>query len=115
MKVSNKWKTQSVDELFEAILQLEDKSEAQKFFRDLLTEAELLKFANRWKVARMLTQGKPYSEIEKKTGMSSAIISRINKWINEGLGGYKLMLNRLNISSQNHHHHVSQTSFEGDS
>ena len=114
MRISNQWKTQSVDELLEAMLKLKSKKEAQKFFRDLLTQAELLKFANRWRVARMLTQGKPYSEIEKKTGMSSAIISRINKWIQEGMGGYRLMLKRLNIRPQEHHH-VSQSIFEGDS
>lgn len=115
MKITNKWKTQSVDEMFEAILMLKNKEEARMFFRDLFTESELLQSANRWKVARMLTEKIPYAEIEKETGMSSAIISRVNKWINEGMGGYNLMLNRLNISGSAHHHHDSQASFEGDS
>lgn len=110
MDTSNTWKTQSVDELFEAILQLDTPEDAQRFFRDLLTEPELQEFSNRWKVARMLSKNVSYSEIEKQTGMSSTTIARINKWLQKGMGGYKLMLQK-----QNHHHHGSHSSLEDDS
>ena len=110
MDTSDKWKTQAVDELFEAVLQLNTPEEAQMFLRDLLTEPELLEFANRWKVARMLSENVSYSEIEKQTGMSSTTIARINKWLQDGTGGYKLMLQK-----QNHHHHESDSSLEDDS
>lgn len=87
----------SIDEkkLFEAIIALSNADEAKKFLRDLLTEAELKEFANRWKVARMLKEKVSYEKIEKKTGMSSTTIARIQKWLTDGMGGYRLMLKRL--------------------
>lgn len=66
-----------------------------KFLRDLLTEAEIKEFANRWKVAQMLDEKIDYKTIEKQTNMSSTTIARISKWLNQGMGGYRLMLNRL--------------------
>jgi len=82
-------------ELFIALVSLKDLSEAKKFLRDLLTEAELKEFANRWKVARMLNQKVAYKEIEKQTNMSSTTIARIQKWLTSGMGGYRLMLKRI--------------------
>ncbi len=88
-------------ELFKAILKLETIDEARKFLRDLLTEAELKEFANRWKVAQMLEEKIAYKKIEKETGMSSTTIARIQKWLTSGMGGYKLMLKKL--ANVNHH------------
>ena len=81
--------------LFKTILDLKNEKECWKFSRDLLTETEIREFANRWKVARMLDQKILYEEIEKTTGMSSTTIARVNKWLTNGKGGYKLMLKRL--------------------
>src|SRR3989338_11072975 len=78
--------------LYKAILALKNESECKKFLRDLLTEAEIKEFANRWKVAQMLDQKISYEEIEKETGMSSTTIARVQKWLTHGEGGYKLML-----------------------
>jgi len=91
-----KWVNKSIDQLFKAILELEDLGEARKFFRDLLTEDEITEFANRWKVAQMLSKKISYSKIEKETGMSSTTIARINKWLNKGMNGYRLVINRIN-------------------
>ena len=95
MKNSN-WNNKSTDDLFEAILTLKDLDEAKLFFRDLLTEEEIKEFANRWKVANMLSQKISYSTIEKETGMSTTTIARISKWLNDGMNGYKLLISRLN-------------------
>ncbi len=81
--------------LFSAILELNGIDESRKFFRDLLTENELIEFANRWKVANMLDEGISYEIIEIETGMSSTTIARIQKWLKGGKGGYRLMLDRL--------------------
>lgn len=83
--------------LYKTILCLKNENECKRFLRDLLTETEIKEFTNRWKVARMLNQKIPYEEIEKETGMSSRTIARINKWLINGTGGYKLMLKRLKI------------------
>lgn len=90
------WQNPATDNLFTAILQLRDLDEARNFFRDLLTEAEIIEFANRWQVAQMLQKGIPYSQIEQQTGMSSTTIARVSKYLNGRYGGYQLLLNRLN-------------------
>ncbi len=82
-------------ELLHAIASLENESEALRFLRDLLTEAEIKEFANRWKAARMLSKHVAYKEIEKQTGMSSTTIARIQKWLTDGMGGYPLMIERI--------------------
>lgn len=101
MKISQHNKDVSI--LFKAILALRNEKEAWKFLRDLLTETEIKEFANRWKVARMLSEKILYEEIAKETGMSSTTIARINKWLTKGKGGYRLMLKRLKIKTKNKH------------
>jgi TrpR-related protein YerC/YecD len=81
--------------LYNAILLLKNADECRRFFRDLLTQAEIKEFANRWKVAQMLDQKIQYEIIEKETGMSSTTIARVQKWLTKGKDGYRLMLNRF--------------------
>ncbi len=90
-----KWINQDTDALFEAFLKLENLDETRRFFRDLLTESELVEFGQRWRVARMLARRVRYSKIEQETGMSSTTIARVHKWLKKGMGGYKLVLERL--------------------
>lgn len=82
-------------DLYSVFLKLKTESEARKFFRDLLTEQEILEFARRWHAVIMLDQKIPYVMIEKDTGLSSATIARISRWLYSGKGGYKLMLKKL--------------------
>jgi TrpR-related protein YerC/YecD len=87
--------TKETKELIRAICRLENETEAGKFLRDLLTEQELVEFGKRWQAAQMLDKNVPYAEIEKKTGLSSRTVARIAKWLNKGMGGYKLMIKRI--------------------
>lgn len=96
-----------IDQLFEAVLLLNNLDEARRFFRDLLTKKELQEFANRWEVAQLLNNKVPYATIEKETGMSSTTIARVQKWLSNGMNGYKLILERLNDR-----HHNPSVSFE---
>lgn len=100
------WYNQKVKNLFTAFLKLKTPDEARRFFRDLLTEPEILEFANRWQAAQMLDRGIPYSRISAETGLSSTTIARISRWLNRGLNGYQLMLKRLHL------HHRKSSSFE---
>lgn len=95
------WDNKTTEDLFRAVLELKDIREAKKFFRDLLTEQELLEFGKRWQAAQMLNRRVPYSEIVEKTGLSSTTVARISKWLNSGMGGYKLMLARLSSHHAN--------------
>ncbi len=89
------WHTQEVDELFKAITKLESVDECYKFFEDACTINEILGMAQRLKAAKMLIGGANYNDISATTGMSSATISRVNKCIEYGNGGYKIVLDRL--------------------
>ncbi len=88
-------KENHIDELYKVILKLKNIKETRKFFRDLLTEREIIEFSQRWQVAKMLSNKTPYTIIEKKIGMSSTTIARVQKWLEKGMGGYKLMLKRI--------------------
>lgn len=95
-----KWDNQKTKDLIEIVLALESEKEAKMFFRDLMTEKELLEFGNRWKAVQMLSGKASYPEIQDETGLSTRTIARISKWLKNGKGGYKLALNKL-------HHHTS--------
>ncbi|MBE6039973.1 MAG: hypothetical protein E7219_03310 [Clostridiales bacterium] len=85
----------NMKQFFKAVLALEDEEECRKFFDDVATIKELLDLSARLEVARMLTEGAVFSEISKETGASSATISRVNKCISYGEGGYETVLARL--------------------
>ena len=51
--------------------------------------------SSRLEVARMLKAGDIYEDIVKKTGASTATISRIKRCLNYGSGGYSKILERM--------------------
>lgn len=84
-----------IDDLLHAILELRDQKEARAFFRDLLTESELIEASKRWQAAKMLNDNISYTTIVNVTGLSSTTVARVSKWLQKGMGGYKLMMNRV--------------------
>ena len=95
VNMNSKIRTEAVDQLFDAILQLENKEECYNFFEDLCTVNELLALSQRFAVAKMLKEKKTYLEIADKTGASTATISRVNHSLNYGCDGYELIFQRL--------------------
>lgn len=95
----NNWNNNDSRDLFKTITRLTSEKEARNFFRDLLTEQEIIEFSNRWKAAKMLNLKIPYTKISEQTGLSSRTVARISKWLNSGMGGYKKM---IQIDSNNH-------------
>ena len=93
--MSKKIRTEAVDHLFEAILCLKDKEECYTFFEDVCTINELLSLSQRYEVAKMLREKKTYVEIAEKTGASTATISRVNRSLNYGSDGYKVVFARM--------------------
>lgn len=83
-----------VEELIAIISSLRNVKEARCFLRDLLTSQELIEFAKRWKTAKMLYEKVPYTEIEAATGLSSATVARVSRWLSKGMGGYMRLLKR---------------------
>lgn len=96
MSYDSKFKRADIDELFEAILLLEDQEDCYRFFEDVCTINELHAIAQRLQVAKLLSEKKTYSEIEDLTKASTATISRINKCLVYGSEGYKRVLDRMN-------------------
>jgi len=93
--MNSKIKDESTDKLFEAVLLLKSVEECYDFFEDICTISEIKALAQRLEVAKMLKAGRTYSEISEKTGASTATISRVNRCLNYGADGYKMILERL--------------------
>ena len=88
-------RTKAVKEMFDAILTLEEEEECYKFFEDVWTVNEVLSLAQRFEVAKMLTQGHTYMEVAEQTGASTATIARVNRSLNYGGEGYEMVFARL--------------------
>ena len=95
MAANDRLRNPTTDKLFETILALRNLDECYMFFEDLCTIKELGDMAQRLKAARMLLDGKTYEQIVRSVEISTATISRINRCIQYGTGGYELMLNRM--------------------
>lgn len=95
MSANEKLKDYLHDQLFSAILQLKNLDECYEFFEDICTVQEMKAIAARLEVARMLKAGDIYEDIVKKTGASTATISRIKRCLMYGSGGYEKILTRM--------------------
>ena len=93
--MNNKLKDDNTDTLFDALLTLKTRDELYCFFEDLCTISEIKAMAQRFLVAKLLDEGVVYTEIEQKTGASSATISRVNKCLHYGADGYNTAIERL--------------------
>ncbi len=95
--MNSKIRDELTDKLFEAILLLENIDECYNFFEDISTINEIKALAQRLEVAKMLKDKKTYTEITEKTGASAATISRVNRSLNYGADGYKMIIEKLNF------------------
>ena len=93
--MNRKLKDEDMDILFRGILKLQTVEDCYDFFEDQCTIAELRAMVQRFQVARMLDEGRIYSDIVQETGASTATISRVNKCLVYGSDGYRKMLDRL--------------------
>lgn len=81
--------------LYRGILTLQTREECCAFFEDICTIKELQAMAQRFRVAAQLRDNRNYQEIQADTGASSATISRVNKCLLYGSGGYATALERM--------------------
>ena len=101
MAYESKFKRDDIDELFKAVLLLENEEDCYRFFEDICTVNEIHAIAQRLQVAKLLSEDKTYNEIEDITKASTATISRVNKCLVYGSEGYKRILKRLEESEEN--------------
>lgn len=90
------YKTQlPFQELCRALAALDTPEKVSLFLEDLCTIQEAIALSQRLQVANLLDQGKNYIEITNQTGISSATISRVNRCLQYGAGGYAIALEGL--------------------
>jgi TrpR-related protein YerC/YecD len=92
---SHPWANAEIRDLLATVLALETPGEAERFFRDLCTLAELEAMAHRWQVAKLVDEGLPYHEVSRRTGASTTTVTRVAHWLRHGEDGYRLALDRL--------------------
>lgn len=95
MTINPKLKDELTDQLFQAILLIQNQEECYQFFEDICTVSELKAMAQRLEVARMLKEGRIYDDIVERTGASTATISRVKRCLFYGADGYRNILDRL--------------------
>ena len=94
MKNNPVWDTDKAKELYRAILELKSVDECRKFFRDLCTPEEIASISDRWQMVLMLKEGRSQRTIASELNVSLATVTRVNKWLKKGMGGYRLVLKR---------------------
>jgi len=87
--------SESIDRLFEVILNLKTTEECYSSFEDICTIKELQDMAQRMDVAVLLDEGMNYQKISQQVNVSTATISRVSKCLNYGSGGYKAAIASL--------------------
>ncbi|HSW99497.1 MAG TPA: YerC/YecD family TrpR-related protein [Patescibacteria group bacterium] len=100
--VNQVWKNDKAQQLAEALIAISDKPTMQNFLRDVMTENEITEISARFEAARMLTEGKKYSEIVAMTKLSSRTVARISEWLQNGCDGYQAALK----TASHHHTHI---------
>jgi len=93
--MNTKLRDMNLELLFNAVLKLQNMEECSNFFEDLCTVQELKAISQRIQVAALLMDGTVYSDIVKATGASTATISRVNRSLNYGSDGYRVIFDRL--------------------
>lgn len=89
---------ESVDRLFQTILNLQTLEECYEYFEDICTIKEILDMSQRLDTAILLSKGLSYQKIAEQVEVSSATIGRVSKCLNYGSGGYQKAIERLNLS-----------------
>lgn len=95
MSINEKLRNETTDQLFTAILKLENIEECYEFFEDLCTINEVVSLSQRLEVARLLDSGENYENIVTATGASTATISRVKRCLYYGADGYRKVLDKL--------------------
>lgn len=90
-----RWHNELTDRLMDAIMRVETREECYNLLEDLCTIKEIIDMGQRLEVARLLNEKKSYQEISEATGVSTATISRVNKCLTYGNGGYSSAIEKM--------------------
>ena len=94
-----KIQTSQTDLLIKSLLALKEPEDAYRFLEDVCTIQELISISQRLHVACLLREKVTYQEIARRTGASTATISRVNRALLYGAGGYQKVLDELSAKN----------------
>lgn len=100
--VSGLWDTPTAQQLVTTLTSISEATIMQNFLRDVMTEKEIIEISARLEAAKMLRDGKKYTDIIEKTKLSSRTIARISDWMQNGQGGYGVVLKTIDTA----HNHI---------
>ena len=92
--------TDSMNRLFDTILSLDSREACRAYFEDLCTIKELQDMAQRLDTAILLSQGQSYKTIAEQVKVSTATIGRVSKCLNYGPGGYRNVIEKLELAEK---------------
>ena len=92
--------TQSMDRLFDTIVNLNTREECRAYLEDLCTVKELQDMAQRLDTAVPLSRGYSYKKIMEQVDVSTATIGRVSKCLNYGTGGYRSVIEKLETGEE---------------
>ena len=96
-----KIKEEYINYLYDAMTLIDNRKECENFFKDIFTFQEIESIAQRLQVAKLLSEGKSYIDINKETGASTATICRVSRCLNYGDGGYRMIIDKLGENDEN--------------
>lgn len=87
-------KKKYLGEFYSMVSLLRTRDEVKEFFKDLLTLSEVVMISRRLQIAQMLLSCQTYEEIKKKLRTGLDTIGQVDRWLNNGFGGYKKIIER---------------------
>ena len=106
-------KKKYLGDFYTMISLLKNRDEVKNFLKDLLTLSEVVMISRRIQVAKMLMDGHKYEEIRKKMRIGVSTITQVDRWLNNGFGGYKVIVRRHKEGKEavRHEENISATPF----
>ena len=84
-------KQEKIAQLYAIIAGLASAEDCRMLFEDLCTHKEIEKMAERIYAAKLLLEGKTYSQVIGETDISSATLSRVSRCVQYGKGYSSLL------------------------
>jgi TrpR-related protein YerC/YecD len=91
MKEDPKTKKQELEELYQAIVDVDNLEDCRYFLDDLLSVEELNSLSSRLHAAKLLIAGETYQDVTKETKISSATLARVSRCVKEGKGYNRIL------------------------
>jgi TrpR-related protein YerC/YecD len=99
-EIDDKDKKRMLGDFYEMVAKIKNKNDARDFFRDLLTPSEVVMIIYRIEIAKMLMQGFNYDDIQKKLKVGCTTVNGVNRWLNNGFGGYMKEIKKAKSQKQ---------------